>query len=866
MTAAAPPAEPAAARSVRAELDVRRAPLVPVALAATAGILLDRHAGVPLPVSLSAGVVSLLLSFLHRPGPRAHLAVIYLCAGCAAFGAAYHHWWRADCAADDVRHRIGEHGGPARLRGTIDTQPSVTRGRGREPLRSFAQSDATRFVLRVSSYADLGNRRWENASGLVQVHVVGTCDETRAGEEVEVTGRLTLPESPSNPGEFDYASYLRDRGICALLTVREPGDVHPRGPGRRVSPSRWIAAIRGWGQRTLSEAVPNYGALAAALLLGDSPDMTNADWEVYQRTGVIHVLAISGQHLVVLAGFLWVALRLTRVRRRRGAVVVAVVLLLYALVAGGRPPVMRAAWVMAAYCGAVLLLRPIHRGNTFALAWLGVLSFDPTDIFNAGCQLSFLAVAVLTWGVPNISSFADLARLNPFGHTDGQGLVPQTMTGPDPLQRLIDQSRPWPTRMLVRLLWQVVGAYLLNAIIWLAVAPLVAAHYHLVSPVALFLGPPLVLLTSIALFAGFAVLLLAPLAGPLASPFAYVTSWCLAGCEALTQFGAERSLSYAYVPDVPAWWLWPFYAALLVGLASGLVRRYWHIALAVLCVAVTAGSAWLLLGPHRSGDFRCTFLAVGHGGCAVIESPGGRVWVYDVGSVGGPELARRQVAPFLWSRGIRRIDELILSHADLDHFNGIPDLLERFAVGHVRHTPTFVQRDLDAVPVAVGAVERRGVPMHVVSAGDCWHADEVTFQVLHPPSDGPAGKENVRSLVLLVRYRDLSILLTGDLEDAGLSRVLALPRREVDVLMGPHHGSSRSNTPALARWASPRFVVLCQGRSDNTTEAIRAYSVTGSAVLGTWPQGAVTVLHDGVAAQVQTFRTGRQWAVARHGD
>jgi len=132
-------------------------------------------------------------------------------------------------------------------------------------------------------------------------------------------GRLSLPEGPANPGEFDYAALLRDRQISALLSVRDSRDVevlatagsHRRGPGWRSCAA---------GPNTLIGALPEpQGDLAAALLLGDSPGMTTDDWDLYLRTGVIHVLAISGQHLVVLAGFLWLALRLMRVRQRRGA-------------------------------------------------------------------------------------------------------------------------------------------------------------------------------------------------------------------------------------------------------------------------------------------------------------------------------------------------------------------------------------------------------------------------------------------------------------------------------------------------------------------------------------------------------------------
>ena len=235
--------------------------------------------------------------------------------------------------------------------------------------------------------------------------------------------------------------------------------------------------------------------------------------------------------------------------------------------------------------------------------------------------------------------------------------------------------------------------------------------------------------------------------------------------------------------------------------------------------------------------------------------PSGHVIVYDAGATGGPDVTRRHIAPFLWSRGIYRIDDLVLSHADLDHFNGVPQLAERFTIGRVICTPTFAERSLDAVQQTVSALERRALPMQIVHAGRGWQVDGVSFEVLHPPPVGPEGKENARSLVLLVKYADWSLLLTGDLEEAGLNRVLAMPPPKIDVLMAPHHGSDKSNIPALAAWAKPKIAVSCQAAPMNERLSVKMYEKLGIRFLGTWPHGTVTFHHDGKNAWAETYRT-----------
>src|SRR5262249_30163703 len=151
----------------------------------------------------------------------------------------------------------------------------------------------------------------------------------------------------------------------------------------------------------------------------------------------------------------------------------------------------------------------------------------------------------------------------------------------------------------------------------------------------------------------------------------YPTGWSLSACESLVDLCDGWRWARWYVPDVPEWWLWIFYATLLAVLMLDPLYRRWR-------WAAPAGLGWvcvlLVTGATRPtpNEMRCIFLAVGHGGCTVIETPDGRTLLYDAGAMTGPDVTRRQIAPFLWNHGLRRIDEVFLSHGVLDHFNGLP--------------------------------------------------------------------------------------------------------------------------------------------------------------------------------------------------
>jgi competence protein ComEC len=806
------------------------APLVPVALASTAGILVDRYLIVPLLASACVGVACFLAWLFLANTSNPIRALAFLLISVAALGATYHHWRRHHLDAGDVSHLLDQDAQPTRLRGVLTSAPTTQVPRN-DPLRSLLPTkSSTRFVLRVTHRQDLATRRWFDASGLTQVTLVGRVDDITVGDEIEALGRLALPGGPMNAGEFDYANALRDQGITSTFTVVDTDELTRTRRGWPTSLFGWLAVLRGWGQQTLERDFVTQHQVAAALLLGEGSSMTGDAWEQYMRTGVVHVLAISGQHLVVLAGFLWLLTRGLGIRRRRAALAIALLLIAYALLTGGRPPVMRAAWMVAAYVGGILLKRPVSPANTFALGWIGVVAINPTDIFTAGCQLSFLAVAVLVWGM---------------GHWNDEPT--------DALTRLIDEARPWYARLVRWVGRWILVSYALNAAVWLAVAPLIAANHHLVSPIALLIGPLMVVLTSLALLTGFLYFLFAAWFVPLAMPFAWITQGSLLGCEWLVSLGQKIPYAYFFVSDIPVWWLGIFYVGLLLSLALPIVWQHARWALA-------AGLAWLLLPvvlqawPQRPGELRCTFVAVGHGGCTVIETPNGHVIVYDAGATTGPDVTRRHIAPFLWSRGIRRIDALILSHADLDHFNGVVQLLDRFTVARAVSTPTFAERGNQAMETTLAALDTRSIKLEVVQRGQRWNIDGVSFEVLHPPAVGPDGKENARSLVLHVTHGDWSMLLTGDLEEAGLVQVLQIPARKVDVLMAPHHGSDRSNIPALAQWARPKLVVSSQAMPISDRVSVAMYEKIGAKFLSTWPHGTITI-RPAAAMPVETYRT-----------
>lgn len=192
-----------------------------------------------------------------------------------------------------------------------------------------------------------------------------------------------------------------------------------------------------------------------------------------------------------------------------------------------------------------------------------------------------------------------------------------------------------------------------------------------------------------------------------------------------------------------------------------------------------------------------------------------------------------------------RIDGIVISHADTDHFNAVPGLLERFRIGAVYVSPVMLQSFGSADPpgglkILRDAIHQAGVPIRTIWAGDRLQVGpEVAVHVLHPPERGVIGSDNANSLTLAVEYGGRKILLPGDLESPGLEDLMAERPYDCDILLAPHHGSRRSDPPGFAAWSRPEWVVISGGGGDDIEPVMQTYGRAGARMLSTNDVGAV---------------------------
>ena len=833
-------------------------PLVGVAGALAGGIALDRGLALtPLVWWLLAAAAWGLWLWRWRLRQFPRQAAAALLAAVAASGAAWHHVCWSWYPLDEIAALAESDAQPVCLLARLTETPQTLPDREPHPLRFLPSGRPARAALEVLAIRD--GTAWRAASGRAALAVEQPLVGLEAGAFVRVLGQMRLIEPPANPGQFDFRAHRRrDRQLVALwagfaecveaiepraagaqatrVALRSSGEqLSPVAPearegqgargafgdlddviARAARPSL-IGRLRGWSARQLHTYVGDaQWGLAVALLLGQREQVEQAQTNAFFKSGTLHLLAISGLHVGIVAAGALLVLRLGLVPTRVALVAVAATTVGYALLAGAGPPIQRAATMVVLVCAARLVRRRGWGINALAAAAIWVLVTNPSHLFAVGPQLSFLAVATLIVG--------------------GRQWLRDSHE--DPLVYLTESD--WAvvrqSRAAARWLLAAVAA---SAAVWAVTMPLVAARFHLVSPVAVVAGPLLVPLVAVALLAGLGVLLTAAVSPPAASLCGWICGRALATLDGATAQAAALPYGHFWTPGPANWWLAGFYLAVVAWVLVPRWRppRRWTLALASGWIAVGLASA----APPRSADrLDCTFLAVGHGCATVLELPGGQTMLYDAGRLGAPDTAARLISEFLWHRGIRHLDAVIISHADADHFNALPELVQRFSVGVVYYSPQLPLDGGRAVEFLLAALAEADIDCREVAAGAAWH-DEAgwSIEVRHPPHDASAALDNANSIVLAIEYAGRRVLLPGDLESPGLEAVIAEEPYDCDLLLAPHHGSPRSDPPGFAGWSSPDWVVISGGDWRTAQPTTSTYATHGARVWHTARDGAV---------------------------
>jgi competence protein ComEC len=714
----------------------------------------------------------------------------------------------------------------------------------RPPYRS---QDRTQLLIQ-SQKIILSNRQIP-VEGHLLIFLKEGSEPFHIGDRLRFLCKLYPPRGFHNPGGFSYERHLAFEGIYTTGFLVEEGEWAKIGEGFKNPFFLWMESLRDRLRDFLNrEANPPASSIFKALVLGEQADIPEEIKEYFILTGTAHLLAISGDQfgIVALLSFsllIWVLKRsefllLTFSVKKWAAGLTIPCILLYTFIAGGGISVIRAAIMVITFLFSILLDRERNLLHTLALAAFLILIFSPPSLFDVSFQLSFLAVLSILYLVPRI--------LQGFKQ-EGISLLLRTS---------------WNKNILK----YSVLPLLVTGVAILGTAPFVALHFNRFAPIGFFTNLFIIpwvgfLIVPLSLTASIFSFFFTPLASFLINVNGFITLILLR----VLAFFASLPFASLFI-STPTFFEIVLFYLLLFSVVHLRKRRRIRYLFAGLCIVFVLDLAyWDLKGLFQK-NLIMTFIDVGHGDSILLEFPKGKRMLIDGGGLYEDrfDIGKNVIAPFLWKKKIQKIDILVLTHPDPDHFKGLKFIASQFSIGQFWDNgfkgESESYRQLEET-LSSKKIERHS--LNEASPSQMISGVEISF--LNPPVLNSIQRKssilrdlNNSSLVMKMQFKNVSTLFTGDIGKEAEERMLqkGYPLR-AEILKVPHHGSFSSSSPPFLQRVKPSYAVISVGERNigrlPHPEVIKRYQQLDSRIFRTDKHGAITVITDGEKIEVKPF-------------
>lgn len=667
------------------------------------------------------------------------------------------------------------------------------------------------------------------------------------GDRISALVKLRQPKVLYNPGVISYD--IKKDGITAIGYTKQM-QVTEQGKGLLS----WLYNLRFTLGKVMDNSLSDENAaLLKAIIPGLKRGIGTDMRDAFSATGLAHLLSISGTHFGLLAFIIFKFVRmfvqllpvkvLTKmtlyITPTQTAIVLTIpILVFYAVISGVSTPTVRALVMVFIYMSALYLGRKGQWLNSLSIAAILILLWEPSTLFELSFLLSF--TAVLSIGL--VLEKKEEQVPDPF------------VTGQGSPAALIQAGQAERGQLLTMVFEKIKTATLITAAAVMGTAPFVVLYFKqfpLISPVTNLIVTPLIcfVILPIGFFSGFAALLFNLPVLPLNGLIDGVTHVALIFVKVFSKFPYANL--HVHNPSII---IVIFYFFSLLFIVKSRFR--WRFVPFILVIS------FYIAGPHLSPDkFRVTFLDSGQGETSLVELPDNKTMLID-GSTGSPDIGRMVIAPHLWSKGIRHIDYLVLSHAHPDHFGGLLYIMDNFGIGEIWSNGRYLPEADDFFR----KIDQYNIPHRILKRGDVLETADYKFLALHPYDEFFAGStrgaysnQNSDSLVLKIESDGMSVLFTGDIEAEAEDDLVHLGKwLKSDIIKVPHHGSRTSSSAGFLAAVSPKTAVVSVGKNNSFNhphqEAIERYETAGASFYRTDMDGAITITQNGDSYIIETIK------------
>jgi len=787
---------------------------------------------------------SAVLLFIIRKGGKLSSYALVLVSSCALISFACLGAIRltsySQTRSNDIRNFVTEEPRLATIRGLIITDPYINENQDWAFARFKPTDPTSSFYLKVTEVQTAIG--WPKATGTVRVQVDEPVLDLKAGDYVQAYCWLDRFKPPTNPGQFNTAKYLARKNVFIAASIKSRDGIQLLKSPPTATFTKLKRRIRQTATQALlgnlSPEEPSRGLLEA-LLLGYRRDIDSDTYKAFRKTGLLHFISLSGLHLGILIGIIWWLCKTAGLMKPARSAICIIAIGIFLLIVPPRAPTLRAAIIGWVFCVSFFFRRPPNPINTLSLAAIILLLIGPTQLFEPGWQLSFGTVL-------GILLFSN--RIHFFLYEKITSL---------PLHKESPKAKP-SSSVISRFGLYLLRLFSVGLAAWLGGAGILLYHFYTITPLASiwtvlvfpFVGAILALgFLKIILF--FLLPTLSAVLGAVAALLSDFLIW-------VVKLIAHLDVSQILIGRVPLTPVILYYCTIVL---VGFVYFRRPLTKKVICTAMFL-TMLVFLGTvkwqrtHRD-NLLLTCLDVGHGQAILAQLPGKANVLFDAGSLYKSDIGRRIIAPFLDYLGINEIDTIIISHNDVDHINGIPEVVEYCKVDAIYANDAFFDNTdqwgtakfLNESLTENGFKIKNSKGLNLNSAAKIkilWPTEQISrYGEL---------SDNDKSLVSLIRFAGTEILLCSDIEKFAQKELLRLnPDLKANVVVVPHHGSAKTADPDfLEKLDADILICSCDKTQYERLQTVKRK--TGVKQFYTPKDGAVTLrISDGGDIRTNTF-------------